>query len=49
MSNTNEKFLEVRDLVVEYTSGGAVTQAVNGVSFTLEKGKTLGLVGETGA
>ena len=49
MSNTNEKFLEIRDLVVEYTSGGAVTQAVNGVSFTLEKGKTLGLVGETGA
>lgn len=45
----SEKFLQVKDLVVEYTSGGHVIHAVNGVSFDLEKGKTLGLVGETGA
>ena len=45
----SEKFLQVKDLVVEYTSGGHVIHAVNGVSFELEKGKTLGLVGETGA
>lgn len=45
----SEKFLQVKDLVVEYTSGGQVIHAVNGVSFELEKGKTLGLVGETGA
>ncbi len=45
----SEKFLQVKDLVVEYTSGGQVIHAVNGVSFDLEKGKTLGLVGETGA
>ncbi|MCD8368651.1 MAG: ABC transporter ATP-binding protein [Clostridiales bacterium] len=44
-----EKFLEVKDLVVEYTSDGDVIQAVNGVSFTLARGETLGLVGETGA
>lgn len=49
MSQTNNKFLSVRDLVVEYTSDGARIQAVNGVSFDLKKGKTLGLVGETGA
>lgn len=49
MSEQNEKFLSVRDLVVEYTSGGQIVHAVNGVSFDLEKGKTLGLVGETGA
>lgn len=49
MRTNNEKFLQVKDLVVEYTSGGHVTHAVNGVSFELEKGKTLGLVGETGA
>lgn len=45
----NEKFIEVKDLVVEYTSDGDVIQAVNGVSFSLEHGETLGLVGETGA
>lgn len=44
-----EKLLSVRDLTVKYTSGGDVIHAVNGVSFDLEKGKSLGLVGETGA
>ena len=48
MANTNH-LLSVRDLVVEYTSDGQVIHAVNGVSFDLEKGKTIGLVGETGA
>lgn len=42
-------FLSVKDLRVEYTSDKKVIYAVNGVSFELEKGKTLGLVGETGA
>ena len=46
----NEKeCIKVRDLVVEYTSAGKVIHAVNGVSFSLKKGKTLALVGETGA
>lgn len=44
-----KNILEVKDLTVQYTSGGSVIHAVNGVSFTLERGKTLGLVGETGA
>jgi len=39
----------VKDLVVEYTSEGQVIHAVNGVSFDLKRGKTFGLVGETGA
>lgn len=47
--NKNDAFLSVEDLRVEYTSGRSVVHAVNGVSFCLEKGKTLGLVGETGA
>lgn len=47
--NQNENLISVQDLVVEYRSGGETIHAVNGVSFDLEKGKTIGLVGETGA
>lgn len=45
----NDVFLSVKNLTVEYTSGGDVIHAVNGVSFDLQKGKCIGLVGETGA
>ena len=45
--------LEVRDLRVAFQAGGFAWQgkqvrAVNGVSFTLRQGETLGLVGESG-
>jgi peptide/nickel transport system ATP-binding protein len=45
--------LEVRDLEVRYTVGGAwqgraVVRAVDGVSLALQRGETLGLVGESG-
>jgi oligopeptide/dipeptide ABC transporter ATP-binding protein len=49
MTSRNDAFLSIRDLVVEYTSEGRVIHAVNGVSFDLERGKSFGLVGETGA
>ena len=48
MANNNE-FLEVKNLVVEYKSDGQIVHAVNGVNLKLGKGRTLGLVGETGA
>jgi oligopeptide/dipeptide ABC transporter ATP-binding protein len=40
--------LEVRDLVVRFGSGRASVHAVNGVSFELDEGATLGVVGESG-
>lgn len=49
MSDKQEKFLTVRDLEVVYTSRKKTVQAVNKVSFDMEKGETLALVGETGA
>lgn len=49
MTSDTGAFLSVRDLVVEYTAEGHVIHAVNGVSFDLERGKTIGLVGETGS
>lgn len=52
MTNTEQKekrILSVRDLVVEYSVDKEVVQAVNGVSFDINYGQTLGLVGETGA
>ena len=44
-----EKFLEIKDLNVTYTQNRKNVYAVNGISIRLERGKTLGLVGETGA
>lgn len=45
----SQHFLSVQDLVVNYRSEGKTVHAVNGVSFNLDEGKTIGLVGETGA
>ncbi len=40
--------LDVRDLVVRFRTADGIIHAVNGVSFELEAGETLGLVGESG-
>ena len=43
------ELLSVKDLVVKYKTDLETVSAVNGISFTLNKGETIGLVGETGA
>ena len=47
--STEKKMLEIQDLSVIYKTDLETVYAVNGVSLSLEKGGTLGLVGETGA
>ena len=53
-SGSSNVLLDIRDLRIEatvYPPGGVATNVtiVDGVSLTLEKGKVLGLIGESGA
>ena len=41
--------LEVRDLVTRFYTQEGIVYAVNGVSYTLNEGETLGIVGESGS
>jgi len=45
----NNVLLEVKDLVVRFYTQEGVVYAVNGVSYTLNEGETLGIVGESGS
>jgi ABC-type dipeptide/oligopeptide/nickel transport system ATPase component len=40
--------LDVRDLKTSFKTDDGVVQAVDGLSFSVEKGKTLAIVGESG-
>jgi peptide/nickel transport system ATP-binding protein len=41
--------LEVRDLAVSFATADGIVRAVGGLSFSVERGQTLGIVGESGA
>ena len=44
-----ERLLDVNDLSTHFFTYAGVVKAVNGVSFTLDRGQTLGIVGESGS
>ena len=44
----SEPLVEVKDLKVEFTVRDGVIQAVDGATFTINRGRTLGLIGESG-
>lgn len=45
----SDLILDIQNLVVNYETDDGIVHAVNGLNLQLEKKKTLGLVGETGA
>lgn len=46
---TNQTILEVKDLRTYFRTDEGLVKAVDGVSFTLDDGETLGIVGESGS
>ena len=49
MSVETKPLLDVRDLSIAFHQGGRTSLAVDRVSFSLERGRTLALVGESGS
>ncbi len=49
MAEQSEKLLDIRGLSIRYKTRESTVMAVNDLDLSIGKGKTLGLVGETGA
>jgi len=48
-TSPSDAFLEVRDLRIHFPTDDGLVKAVDGLSFTVERGRTLGIVGESGS
>ena len=48
MTNAGQHLLEVKDLTTRFYTDDGVVHAVDGISYTLNEGDTLGVVGESG-
>jgi peptide/nickel transport system ATP-binding protein len=48
-TSSQERLLEVRDLAVSFDTADGLVQAVRGVSFDVQPGRTLAIVGESGS
>src|SRR4051794_13840252 len=44
-----QPLLEVKDLAVHFETEDGIVQAVDGISYTVDRGRALGIVGESGS
>jgi ABC-type dipeptide/oligopeptide/nickel transport system ATPase component len=47
-SETNDILVEVKDLKVQFDVRDGIVKAVDGATFDIRRGRTLGVIGESG-